>query len=195
MNTLGHQRRLSDPTLTRSVAPNVDTLYSLTFLDLACGEFRLRLPNFGRRYYSIQIGEADSSTAAVFGQRTTGTQTPDVVIRRADRGTVVDSNSAAVACRSRFVMLAVRILVDPHDPIDLRAVHDLQDRIELIRPCDGSATTSPSLATRDRTPAERIPRFADPRHRGTARGRHPRLGNQCNGECPLSMRLSWTQLP
>ncbi|WP_280507616.1 DUF1254 domain-containing protein [Nocardia flavorosea] len=72
LNRLGHQRRLSDPTLTSGVAPNVDTLYSLAFLDLAAGTFRLRLPDFGDRYYSIQIGEADSSTAATLGQRTHG---------------------------------------------------------------------------------------------------------------------------
>ncbi|MCX0269168.1 DUF1214 domain-containing protein [Nocardia zapadnayensis] len=150
LNRLGHQRRLSDPTLTSGVAPNVDTLYSLAFLDLAGTTFRLRLPDFGDRYYSIQIGEADSSTAAVLGQRTHGAQTPEIIIRHRSLAVTAAESATTIACRSRFVMVAIRILVDPSRTHDLRTVHELQDRIELEGPGTPPAAPPRLLVERER---------------------------------------------
>ncbi|WP_280437100.1 DUF1214 domain-containing protein [Nocardia carnea] len=150
VNRLGHQRRLSDPTLTSGVAPNVDTLYSLAFLDLTCGVFRLRFPDFGDRYYSIQIGEADSSTAAVLGQRTHGPQMPEIIVHHRSSPVAEADCATTIACRSRFVMVAIRILVDPSRGDDLRTVQELQDRIELAGP--GTPATAPprTLVERER---------------------------------------------
>lgn len=150
VNRLGHQRRLSDPTLTSGVAPNVDTLYSLAFLDLACGTFRLRLPHFEDRYYSIQIGEADSSTAAVVGQRTHGPQPPEIMLHHRSRPISGADRATTIACRSRFVMVAIRILVDPCHSNDLRVVHELQNRIELSGPSTPAAAPPPHLVERQR---------------------------------------------
>lgn len=150
LNRLGHQRRLSDPTLTSGVAPNVDTLYSLAFLDLAGSAFRLRLPDFGDRYYSIQIGEADSSTAAVLGQRTHGAHTPEIIVHHRSRAVARSDSATTIACLSRFVMVAVRILVDPSRTHDLQTVHELQDRIQLRGPGTPSATPPRLLVKRER---------------------------------------------
>ncbi|MEU1956296.1 DUF1254 domain-containing protein [Nocardia rhamnosiphila] len=150
LNRLGHQRRLSDPTLTSGVAPNVDTLYSLAFLDLAGNAFRLRLPHFGDRYYSVQIGEADSTTAAVLGQRAHGSQVPEIVIYHRDRPEATTGSTTTIACRSRFVMVAIRILVDPGHPDDLRTVHELQDRIELRGPKTPPTAPPSALVHRER---------------------------------------------
>src|SRR5687768_7847102 len=49
LNNVGHQRRLSDPTFDAGVAPNVDTLYSVAWLDLADEPFVLEAPDFGSR--------------------------------------------------------------------------------------------------------------------------------------------------
>ena len=131
LNEMGHQRRLSDHTLTAGVAPNVDTLYSLAFLDLDCGDFELRMPDFGSRYYSVQIGEADSSTAAVLGLRTHGATMPSLLLTRETAGPDTDHR---LVCRSRYVMVAVRVLVDPAVANDVAAAQRLQDLIELVGP-------------------------------------------------------------
>ncbi|WP_369012406.1 DUF1254 domain-containing protein [Nocardioides imazamoxiresistens] len=47
---VGHQRALSDPGLRVGVAPNVDTLYSVAWLDLDLGDHELRTPSYGGRY-------------------------------------------------------------------------------------------------------------------------------------------------
>ena len=71
LNNLGHQRRLADPTLA-GIAPNVDTLYSLAWLDLAEEPFVLETPDFGARYYTFQMGHGDTATELSFGTRSHG---------------------------------------------------------------------------------------------------------------------------
>lgn len=161
LNSMGHQRQLSDPTLTAGVAPNVDTLYSLAFLDLDCGPTVLRMPEFDDRYYSVQIGEADSTTAAVYGRRTHGSRLPAVRIARgrSDLEAPV-AGDLLVPCRTRYVMVAVRILVRPHDPADLERVTALQDAIVLTSPAaPGSACDQ---ATRELVLRERDDELRSP---------------------------------
>lgn len=135
LNCLGHQRELSDPTLTAGVAPNVDTLYSLAFVDLDSGTFELRLPDFGDRYYSVQIGEADSSTNMVLGRRTHGSCIPPLTLfRQTPAPANARSTNGWIACRSRFVMIAIRILVDPSRDGDVHRVNELQKQIVLTGP-------------------------------------------------------------
>lgn len=157
LNILGHQRELSNPTLTAGVAPNVDTLYSLAFVDLDSGTFELRLPDFGSRYYSVQIGEADSTTNTVVGQRTHGSRIPPITLFRQTiaPAEVVDG---WIACRSRFVMIAIRILVDPSRVGDMNTVNGLQSHIILSGPpTPPTARADLALSTVDRSDELRRP--------------------------------------
>src|SRR5208337_4283974 len=55
LNRFFHAANLPDPTFTRIVAPNVDTLYSFAFLDLAPEPVVLRLPDTEGRWVLMQI--------------------------------------------------------------------------------------------------------------------------------------------
>ncbi|MDI6626592.1 MAG: DUF1214 domain-containing protein [Rhodococcus sp. (in: high G+C Gram-positive bacteria)] len=157
LNCLGHQRELSNPTLTAGVAPNVDTLYSLAFVDLDSGIFELRLPDFGNRYYSVQIGEADSSTNVVVGQRTHGSRCPPITLFRPTFAPT-EVTDGWIACRSRFVMIAIRILVDPSRGGDMNAVNELQNHIVLSGPpTPPAARADLALAAVDRSDELRQP--------------------------------------
>ena len=79
LNHLGHQRQLSDSSLP-GVAPNVDTLYSLAWVDLAEEPFVLEAPDFGSRYYTFQFGFADTATELSLGARTHGARLPAIMI-------------------------------------------------------------------------------------------------------------------
>ncbi|WP_186301165.1 DUF1214 domain-containing protein [Rhodococcus sp. WB9] len=150
---MGHQAQLSDHRLTVGVAPNVDTLYSLAWLDLDAGDFYLETPDFGPRYYSFQICESDTRTAAVFGQRTEGAHAPAVHIRRAGGGERSAPGYTTVTCDSRYVMIVGRILVEPTVSDDTDLVRELQNQIILRGPACDSCTTeadSPDLVVLDR---------------------------------------------
>jgi len=131
LNNLGHQRQLSDPQLTVGVAPNVDTLYSLAWLDLEQVPFVLETPDFGDRYYAFQIGYADTECDLCPGMRTHGPQMPPLFIHGPTYRGAAPDGMLAVASRTRYLMIAGRILVQPEDPDDITEVRRLQEQVKL----------------------------------------------------------------
>jgi hypothetical protein len=131
VDTVGHQRDLSSPDLRVGVAPNVDTLYSVAWIDLDAGGRRLVLPDFGDRYYSVQVALADTSSPWALGRRTHGGRLPPVTVRRGGLAYLEGPDGIELSTPHRFVMLCLRILVEPGDPHDLARVHALQDAVVL----------------------------------------------------------------
>lgn len=128
---MGHQRRLSDPGYRVGVAPNVDTLYSVAWVDLAEGPYRLDLPPVRDRYYTVQVGYADSTSVAV-GVRTHGEQLPPVVVRRSGSPLPpAPADTVYLESPTRFAMFALRILVEGDSGEDRSVVRALQDRVAL----------------------------------------------------------------
>lgn len=91
---------------------NRDTLYSPAVFDLDAGPVTVTLPDAGDRFMTMQIIDEDQYTYAVYGEPGRYTLTRDAV------GT-------------RYVLAAVRTLVDFSDPADLKAVHALQDKLTV----------------------------------------------------------------
>ncbi|MDI2030508.1 DUF1214 domain-containing protein [Saccharopolyspora sp. TS4A08] len=134
LNTLGHQRRLSDPTLTVGVAPNVDTLYSVAWLDVQHNSFTLRFPDFGTRYASFQVALPDTSTPITISAPAQGQRLPAVSITRGPARCEVTDDEVRLHTPWRYAMVVGRILVEPEESgDDLATVHRLQDSIELQR--------------------------------------------------------------
>ncbi|MCG2841599.1 DUF1254 domain-containing protein [Sandaracinobacter sp. RS1-74] len=106
---------------TREVAPldkqsvirlNRDTLYSSVVIDLDAGPAAITLPETGDRFVSLQLIDEDQYTYGVFygaGRHE---------LTREKMGT-------------RYVVAAVRTLVNPADPADVAAAHAVQDGIQL----------------------------------------------------------------
>ena len=161
INRMGHARALATPELRVGVAPNNDTLYNLAWLDMNEGPFVMTTPDFGARYYTFQMGQADSSTDVALGQRTHGHQLPPVFIQGPGGHQRVPAGMTEVRSTQRYMMIAGRILVD--GPQDLPAVHALQDRIKLQRWSDYAAgrdalpPVSPQLPMPQGAGAEREP--------------------------------------
>ncbi|MFF2371614.1 DUF1254 domain-containing protein [Agromyces sp. NPDC058110] len=89
------------------IRQNRDTLYSTYLLDASAGA-TLTIPDSGGRYLSVMVVTEDHYIP--------------VVLR--DPG---EHRLHADDLGSRYVLLAVRILVDPADPADVAAVNALQD--------------------------------------------------------------------
>jgi hypothetical protein len=105
-----HIRELTPLDKQFVVRSNRDTLYSAGVFDLDAGPVTVSLPDPSGRFMSMQVISEDQYVPAVFyGQG-------DHTLTRADIGT-------------RYVMVAIRILVNPNDDADLDTVHALQDAV------------------------------------------------------------------
>ena len=119
-----HGRELAPVEAQTVVRMNRDTLYSSAVFDLDAGPVTVTLPDAGKRFMSLQLVSEDQySQPAVYApaQRT---------ITREEVGT-------------RYVLVAVRTLVDPSDPADVKAVHALQDAIQVEQKGQGSFEVPP----------------------------------------------------
>jgi hypothetical protein len=97
---------------------NRDTLYSAAVFDLDAGPVTISLPNAGKRFMSLQVINEDEYTPMVVYRPGPVTLTRDKI------GT-------------RYVVTAVRTLVNPEDPKDLQEVHALQDAIKVSQKGSG----------------------------------------------------------
>lgn len=100
------------------VRMNRDTLYSAAVFDLEAGPVTIVLPDAGPRFMSMQVIDEDQYTPLVAYDAGRHTLTRETI------GT-------------RYVFVAVRTLVDPGDPADLKAVHALQDAIRVEQTARG----------------------------------------------------------
>jgi hypothetical protein len=130
LNNMGHQRKLSDATLA-GVAPNVDTLYSLAWLDLDDEPFVLEAPDYSSRYYSFQFVNDDTSADVSLGKRTHGGRLPPVFVRGPKASAPTPDGMIEVAAATRYLMIAGRTLVQPDDAEDYDAVRSLHERVRL----------------------------------------------------------------
>jgi len=114
-----HLRELTPLDNQLVIRSNRDTLYSAGVFDLDAGPVTISLPDTGGRFMSMQVIDEDQYVPTVFyGQ---GGHT----LTRNDIGT-------------RYVMVAIRTLVNPNDDADLDTVHALQDAISVQQEGTGS---------------------------------------------------------
>lgn len=97
---------------------NRDTLYSSAVFDLDAGPVTITMPDAGKRFMSLQAISEDHYVPLVTYRAGPVTLSKDKV------GT-------------RYVLAAVRTLVDPNDPKDLEQVHALQDAIKVTQKSSG----------------------------------------------------------
>ena len=124
-----HIRELTPLDKQLVVRSNRDTLYSAGVFDLDAGPVTVSLPEPGGRFMSMQVITEDHYVPAVFyGQ---GEHT----LTRGEIGT-------------RYVMVAIRILVNPNDDADLAEVHALQDpRSMRYKTPSRCSRTTPAAST------------------------------------------------
>ena len=110
-----HRREPTPLARQTVIRMNRDTLYSAAVFDLDAGPVTITLPDPGKRFLSMQVIDEDEST-------------PEVVYG-AGVHTLSEDRIGA-----RYVVVAVRILVDPNDPKDIETVRALQDAIKVSQP-------------------------------------------------------------
>jgi hypothetical protein len=101
---------------------NRDTLYSGAVIDLAAAPVTITLPDSGKRFMSMQVINEDEYTP--------------MVVYGAGSHTLTEQQMG-----TRYVAVAIRILVDPADPKDVDQVHALQDAIKVSQKDTGQFET------------------------------------------------------
>ena len=114
-----HNRELTPIDKQLVVRLNRDTLNSAAVFDLDAGPVTITLPNAGKHFISMQVIDEDMYTPQVIYEAGSYTFTREQI------GT-------------RYVLLGVRILVDPANPDDVKRVHNLQDAIKVSQQSPGS---------------------------------------------------------
>jgi hypothetical protein len=114
-----HRREVASIDNQTVVRLNRDTLYSSAVFDLDAGPVTVTLPDMGSRFMSMMVVSQDHYVPSVFY-----TPGPHVITRE--------------GVGTRYATVAIRTLVDPNDPADLRAVHGLQDAIVAQQAGTGS---------------------------------------------------------
>ena len=98
-----HRREPTSIAKQTIIRMNRDTLYSAAVFDLDAGPVTITLPDPGKRFLSMQVIDEDEYT-------------PEVVYGAAVRTLTRDQIG------TRYVLVGVRILVDPDDPKDVETV-------------------------------------------------------------------------
>ena len=110
-----YHHREPPPLDAGGVRPNRDPLYSEAVFDLDAGPVTITLPEAAGRYMVLQIVDEDHyAQDAIYAAG-------DHTFTRQGIGT-------------RYILAAVRTLVDPADPQDVAAVHAFQDAIRFQQP-------------------------------------------------------------
>jgi hypothetical protein len=112
INRLGHDRGFAPLDQQTVIRQNRDTFYSAGVFDISEGA-TLSLPDPGDRYISAMIINQDHYIN-------------DVLHDPGAHELTVDRYG------TDYVVVGIRTLVDPNDPTDVHAVHQLQDQISIV---------------------------------------------------------------
>ena len=130
VNQLGHFRKFPDHTLTAIVKPNVDTYYSIAWLDLKNEPQVLSMPATDR-YYLLPMYDAFSNVFASPGTRTTGTAAKHFLIAGPNWKGETPEDFTLIQAPTAMVWMLGRIQVNsPED--GATTVKAIQDKMRLV---------------------------------------------------------------
>jgi hypothetical protein len=112
-----HRREIEPVENQIVIRANRDTLYSAAVFDLDAGPVTITLPDAGKRFVSLIVIDEDQYTPAVFYGGSHSFSKEQI-------GT-------------RYLMLALRTLVDPSDPKDVGQAHALQNAVKVSQNSPG----------------------------------------------------------
>jgi hypothetical protein len=112
-------------------APNADTLYSSTWLDLSKEPYVLAIPEMKDRYYLMPMLDAWTNVFQVPGKRTTGTGPQKYAITGPDWTGKVPAGVTEYKSPTNLVWIIGRVY-STGTPEDYAAVHKIQDDLSLV---------------------------------------------------------------
>lgn len=112
-------------------APNADTLYTTTWLDVSKEPWIVSLPDFGDRYYLFPMLDGWTNVFEVPGKRTTGGKAAKYAITGPGWHGTLPQGVTEYKSPTGIVWILGRIYCDG-TPADYAAVHKLQDQVSAV---------------------------------------------------------------
>ena len=112
-------------------APNADTLYTTTWLDVSREPWIFTVPNMGDRYYLLPMLDGWTNVFQVPGKRTTGGKPQKYAITGPGWSGKLPDGVTEYKAPTGMVWILGRIYCTG-TPDDYKAVHALQDKFELV---------------------------------------------------------------
>jgi hypothetical protein len=131
VNTFANAKHFPSPDDRTVVAPNTDTLYSISHLDLGHGPIVLSHPNMGNRYFSFQLLDPYTNVIDFVGSRTTGSKAGKFAIRWNEKRGHVPKGMPVIKSKYRRVWIIGRTLAT--DEADQRAAYEKMKKYGLSR--------------------------------------------------------------
>ena len=131
MGQFAHYRTFPTPTTQDIAGSNVDTLYSIAWLDLSKGRYVLRLPDEGDRFYLMPILDAWSEVIGSPGTRTTGNSAGEFALTGPQWSGALPAGVREIRSKTNLVWIAGRTYTTG-TPEDYDAVHAIQDQYSLV---------------------------------------------------------------
>lgn len=116
----GHHREMMPIDKQLVIRSNRDTVYSAAVFDLNAGPVTIALPDAGKRFRSMQVINEDHYVVGNVEYRA-GSYTYDTK-----------------HVGTRYVLVALRTLADPHDSADLDEAHALQEATRVSQKAQGT---------------------------------------------------------
>src|SRR5262245_52581852 len=129
INQFAHYREFPDASNRAVLGFNVDTLYSLSNLDLSNGPIVLSIPDMGNRYWLMQLVDAWNNVPHAPGSRTVGGKGGNFAIVGPKWSGTLPSGLTELRIPTSLVMVGGRTYTASKD--DYAAVHALQDQYKL----------------------------------------------------------------
>ncbi len=120
---------LVTPDFTEVVTPNVDTLYSMAWLDLEKKPVVLKVPDTKDRYYVVQFLDAYTNAFKNVGKRATGTKEGTYLIAGPSWQETAPVGMKVIKAPTNMVWLVTRVLLKGDE--DLSAARDILGKITL----------------------------------------------------------------
>ena len=139
VNRFRHLPTLANPRFRAVVRPNVDTIYSTAWLDLAAEPVLMTLPPSNGRYFMIQCMDAWTNVFADPGIRTLGNKGATYAITGPDWHGSLPEGVTEIRAPTRMVWVLGRVYV--RDQADLPAARAYQQQLD-IRPLSRSSDAS-----------------------------------------------------
>ena len=137
-NQLRRVRQFPDASFKGVVRPNVDTLYTTAFIDMAQGPWVFEMAPNNQRYEVMPFMDAWTNVFAAPGTRISGTEGGQFLLAGPDWRGTVPVGMRLLQSPTRLVWLIGR--TQTNGSADYPLVHRLQDGVTLRRWSDGAAS-------------------------------------------------------